>query len=77
MNKNFIMIFLSLFLLSCTKKEECIIIEDKYESNGSYYFYFLNNTINNNNSLDVDPLGTGKVSKEVYDDYTIGDKYCF
>ena len=66
-----------MFLFSCNKKEECIIIEDKYESNGSYYFYFLNNTINNNNSLDVDPLGTGKVSKEVYDDYTIGDKYCF
>tara|TARA_X000001036_G_scaffold329567_1_gene308225 strand:+ start:431 stop:628 length:198 start_codon:yes stop_codon:yes gene_type:complete len=65
-------------LFSCTKKEECIIIEDKYESNGSYYFYFLNNRINNNNnSLDVDPLGTGKVSKEIYDSYKIGQKYCF
>ena len=77
MNTKLIRIFFFIFLFSCTKKEECITIEDKYESNGSYYFYFLNNTINNNNSLDVDPLGTGKVSKEIYESYKVGDKYCF
>ena len=82
MNKKFIVIFLFIFWFSCTKKEECIIIEDKYESNGTYYFYFLNNQINqpfsnNNSSLDVDPLGTGKVSKDDFENYNVGDKYCY
>ena len=82
MNRFFSLIFLFAFIFSCDKKEECIIIEDKYESNGTYYFYFLNNQINqpfsnNNSSLDVDPLGTGKVSKEEFDNYNIGDKYCY
>jgi len=82
MNRFLSLIFLFALIFSCNKKEECIIIEDKYESNGTYYFYFLNNQINqpfsnNNSSLDVDPLGTGKVSKEEFDNYNIGDKYCF
>ena len=82
MNRFFSLIFLFAFIFSCDKKEECIIIEDKYESNGTYYFYFLNNQINqpfsnNNSSLDVDPLGTGKVSKDEFENYNIGDKYCY
>tara|TARA_B100001996_G_scaffold234958_1_gene181377 strand:+ start:92 stop:352 length:261 start_codon:yes stop_codon:yes gene_type:complete len=81
-NRFFSLIFLFAFIFSCDKKEECIIIEDKYESNGTYYFYFLNNQINqpfsnNNSSLDVDPLGTGKVSKEEFENYNVGDKYCY
>jgi len=27
--------------------------------------------------LDVDPLGTGKVSKEEFENYNVGDKYCY
>ena len=82
MNRFFSLIFLFAFIFSCDKKEECIIIEDKYESNGTYYFYFVNNQINqpfsnNNSSLDVDPLGTGKVSKEEFENYNVGDKYCY
>ena len=76
------LIFLYAFLISCNKKEECIIIEDKYEYNGEYYFYFLDNNFNkplsqNNSSIDVDPVGSGKVSKEVYDNYKSGDQYCY
>ena len=82
MNRFLCLIFLFACIFSCNKKEECIIIEDKYESNGTYYFYFVNNQINqpfsnNNSSLDVDPLGTGKVSKEEFENYNVGDKYCY
>ncbi len=82
LNRLIFLIVLFAFIFSCNKKEECIIIEDKYESNGTYYFYFLNSQINqpfsnNNSSLDVDPLGTGKVSKEEFDNYNVGDKYCY
>jgi len=82
MNRFLWLIFLFACIFSCNKKEECIIIEDKYESNGTYYFYFVNNQINqpfsnNNSSLDVDPLGTGKVSKEEFENYNVGDKYCY
>ena len=82
MNRFLGLIVLFAFIFSCNKKEECIIIEDKYESNGAYYFYFLNNQINqpfsnNNSSLDVDPLGTGKVSKDDFENYNVGDKYCY
>jgi len=81
-NRFLCLIFLHALIFSCNKKEDCIIIEDKYETNGTYYFYFINNSYNqpfsnNNSSLDVDPLGTGKVSKEDYDNYKIGEEYCY
>ena len=75
-------LLLFIFFLSSCKREECVIIEDKYISNGFYYFYFIDNSISdpispNNSFLEVSPLGSGKVSKEDYENYKVGEEYCY
>ena len=81
--KRFILIFLS--SLSCSKDKECVIILNKEEVKENYYFYFrpnLNYLPNSQaNSLGSPGLNanyaSGKVSKELFDQYNIGDEYCF
>ncbi len=50
---------------------------------GDYYFYFRpnyfpNSQLNNigGNGLTTD-FASGKVSQEIYDQYEVGDEYCF
>ena len=72
-----------LFCLSCSKDKECELIRNKDEVRGSYYFYFRPNYYANPQSNSINGAGfnteyvSGKVSKAIYDDYEIGDKYCF
>ena len=76
---------MTIFFLSCNKKDDCVKIEDKKEINGFYYFYFkasgLGNSQGNGNissgGFSEDRWGSGKVSKEVFDSHNIGDEYCY
>jgi hypothetical protein len=79
----FIAFLIFLLSFSCNKERECEIIRNKEEVNGIYYFYFRPNYLPNSQASNLGraELGTqyvsGKVSKEVYDQYAIGDEYCF
>ena len=72
-----------LISLSCRKEKECEIIRNKEEVKGIYYFYFRPNFFPNSQSNSIGAGGintefaSGKVSKEVYDQYAVGDEYCF
>lgn len=72
-----------IFCLSCHKEKECELIQNKEEIRGSYYFYFRPNfyATPQSNSISGGGFNTeyvsGKVSKAIYDDYEIGDEYCF
>ena len=73
------------FLISvcCSKQEECVIIRNKEEMKGDYYFYFRPNYFPNSQLNDIGGNGLttdfapGKVSQEIYDQYEVGDEYCF
>ena len=79
-------IFFLLFFNSCTKKTECITIEEKREVNGNFYFYWVddnwvaNNGLNSGSTLDTsgvpDRYASGQVSAEDYAAFSIGDRYC-
>ena len=65
-----LLLFTSL-LVSCAKKDDCLIIREKASQNGEYYFidrsgFFDENTVG----------GQVNVSLEVYNQYSIGDEYC-
>ena len=76
-------ILIILFILSCNSEQECEIIRDKDEVNGNYYFYFRSNFLPNSQANNIGGTGfasqyaSGKVSKEEYDKYAVGDEYCF
>ena len=82
-----IRVVLFLFFLisfSCSKEEEeCVIILNKETIKGDYYFYFRPNYFPNSQLNDIGGNGlttdfaSGKVSQEIYDQYEVGDEYCF
>ena len=82
MNK-LISIFVFLICLCCGKEQECVIILNKEEVKGNYYFYFRPNYFPNSQSNSIGGAGlnnnyaSGKVSQELYNQYDIGDEYCF
>lgn len=76
--------FLILLLpFSCKQERDCEIIRNKDEVNGIYYFYFRPNYFPNSQANNIGAGGinteyvSGKVSKELYDQYDVGDEYCF
>lgn len=79
----FILFLIFLLSFSCTKQEECVTIRNKEEIKGDYYFYFRPNYFPNSQANNIGGGGlsrdhaSGKVSQEVYDQYAIGDEYCF
>lgn len=81
--KIFPSLMILIFCLSCHKEKECELIQNKEEIRGSYYFYFRPNfyATPQSNSISGGGFNTeyvsGKVSKAIYDDYEIGDEYCF
>ena len=80
----YILIFLISLFFNCKKNDDCIEIEEKRDINGEYYFYFRG-TISGvggtpagpEDGFSEDRLGSGKVSKEIYDSHEIGDQYCY
>jgi len=81
--KKIIILFIFLLTICCAKEKECVIILSKEEVSGSYYFYFRPNYIPNSQSTNIGMDGlnsnytSGKVSQEKFDQYEIGDEYCF
>lgn len=77
-------LFITVFIhfMSCSKEDNCDVIRDKAKVNGFYYFYFrANNTISSQGGtlgrmIDMENL-SGKVSWQVYEQYEVGDEYCF
>tara|TARA_B100000902_G_scaffold331503_1_gene328944 strand:- start:1055 stop:1303 length:249 start_codon:yes stop_codon:yes gene_type:complete len=81
MNLKFILLIF-IFFFSCSNDEECVIIREKAEKSNSYYFYFSTNYLSttqpNNLMGNIDSgYASGKVSKEIYEKYEIGDEYCY
>ena len=81
MNLKFILLIF-IFIFSCSNDEECVIIREKAEESNSYYFYFSTNYLSttqpNNLMGNIDSrYASGKVSKEIYEKYEIGDEYCY
>lgn len=82
-----IRVVLFLFFLisfSCSKEEEeCVIILNKETIKGDNYFYFRPNYFPSSQSNNIGGTGlnrdyaSGKVSQEIYDQYAVGDEYCF
>ena len=81
--KHGIILFFAIFFLSCSEDKECVIIRDKEEVEGNYYFYFSVNYYNTPQYNNIagggidNQYASGKVSKKVYDDHSVGDEYCF
>lgn len=81
--KTIIILFIFLLVICCAKEEECVIILSKEEVSGSYYFYFRPNYLPNTQSPNIGRDGlnsnytSGKVSLEKFNQYDIGDEYCF
>tara|TARA_B100001029_G_scaffold173577_1_gene172614 strand:- start:7112 stop:7357 length:246 start_codon:yes stop_codon:yes gene_type:complete len=77
-----VIISIFIFIYSCSNDEDCVIIREKAEESNSYYFYFstnyLSTTQSNNLMGGIDSrYASGKVSKETYEKYDIGDEYCY
>jgi hypothetical protein len=81
--KNFFLTFVFLLSYCCGKDQECVIILNKEEVKGSFYFYFRPNYFPNSASNSISGSGlnsdyaSGKVSEELFYQYSIGDEYCF
>lgn len=74
---------LVIILFSCAKEKQCEIIRDKQEVRGIYYFYFRANYYATPQANNINTAGlnsnyvSGKVSQAIYEDYDIGDEYCY
>ena len=81
--ERYIFLLIIFFHFSCSKEEECVVIRNKSEIKGEYYFYFRPNYFPNSQSNTLGGVGlspdfaSGKVSQEIYNQYEIGDEYCF
>ena len=76
-----LLILISLGILSCSE-EDCVTIEEKQEINGNYYFFFGEGdryTFNPDEQslLIPDAQQSGKVTAEDFNQYQVGDQYCY
>ena len=77
-----IFLFFLIFVF-CIKQEECLFFINNDVMKGDYYFYFRPNYFPNSQLNDIGGNGlttdfaSGKVSQEIYDQYEVGDEYCF
>ncbi len=77
----FLTFIIFLIALAC-QQEDCITIEDKQIIDGKYYFLFndFNNYTNNPNETRLfvpDNQQSGQVTQSEYNQYNIGDTYCY
>ena len=61
--------------IKCSTENECILITRK-ESNNNVYLFFWDDRSQENLGLEASPIPSGAVSKQVYDQYEVGDTYC-
>ena len=71
-----LLIFIFIFTLSnCTKETGCVEITRK-EISGSNFLFFWKIENYDNVGLEAEPIPSGAVSEEIYNQYNIGDIYC-
>lgn len=75
------LLFLFLILAQCNS-DDCIEIEAKRAFDGNYYFFFGDPASFTNNTLDQagyvpDSQQSGEVDQKTYDQYQVGDTYCY
>ena len=71
MKKVVCLLLFTSILVSCEKKDECLIIREKASQNGEYYFIDRSGLVDENTVA-----GQVNVSLEVFNQYSIGDEYC-
>ena len=74
MKKLLIFIFF-IALSNCTKEIGCVDITRK-EISGSNFLFFWQIENYDNIGLEAEPIPSGAVSEEIYNQYDIGDIYC-
>tara|TARA_B100001063_G_C16349442_1_gene350671 strand:+ start:87 stop:326 length:240 start_codon:yes stop_codon:yes gene_type:complete len=73
-NKLLVFIFI-IALNSCTKETDCVEITRK-EISGSNFLFFWQIENYDNVGLEAEPIPSGAVSEEIYNQYNVGDIYC-
>ena len=74
MKKLLVFIFI-IALNNCAKDTECVEITRK-EISGSNFLFFWQVENYDNVGLEAEPIHSGAVSEEIYNQYDIGDIYC-
>ena len=74
MKKLLVFIFI-IALNNCAKETECVEITRK-EISGSNFLFFRQVENYDNVGLEAEPIPSGAVSEEIYNQYDIGDIYC-
>ena len=79
--KRLTILLLSLTLNQCNS-DDCVEIEAKRSIEGNYYFFFGNPASFSNNTLDQagyvpDTQQSGQVDQKTFDQYQVGDTYCY
>ena len=64
-----------LLLFNCGKAD-CLNIHDKYTGNGQYFFELEGRRVTDSQGNSIRSYPTTIVSQEVYNQYSIGDRYC-
>lgn len=72
--KQFFYISVCLLFFNC--KPDCLDIYDKYAGGGQYYFQLEGRRSNDSQGNSIRSYPTTIVSQEVYNQYSIGDRYC-
>ena len=72
--KKILFLFL-LFSFGCSKETGCVEITDKSEGDGEYYFFWGYGSISSNPDSQR-PIKSGSVTKNIYNQYEVGDIYC-
>ena len=60
---------------NCTKETDCVEITRK-EISGSNFLFFWQIENYDNIGLEAEPIPSGAVSEEIYNQYNVGDIYC-
>ena len=71
-------------LISCKKDDKCGVIIDKVIVEDRYYFVFDSDDFNQFGGVDInqtiyyipDNRSSGEVSRDVYNNFSIGEEYC-
>ena len=83
-NKFYKILFLISALISCKKDDKCGVIIDKVIVENRYFFVFDSNDFNQFGGVDInqtiyyipDNRSSGEVSRDVYNNFSIGEEYC-
>ena len=73
--KKFLVFIFIIALNNCAKETECVEITGK-EITATNFLFFWQVENYDNVGLEAEPIPSGAVSEEIYNQYDIGDIYC-